>query len=222
MRSIAVTMYHGVRESRSARRVALALAVLVLAWLGGFAWFVHRAARPVSAPPVADGIVVLTGGADRVRAGLLLLAAHRADHLLVSGIGGHAGFASLARHAGIDPAPLATRVTLGRGATSTRGNAAEIAAWARANGLHSLIVVTAFYHMPRALTEIARALPDVTLYPAPVYPTPLSPNGAEESPTGLRLLADEYTKYIATALGLSALGPSTPPLLSAAQPGGGA
>lgn len=215
-------MYRGARESRAARPVFLALAVLVLAWLGGFAWFAHRAARPTPAPPVADGIAVLTGGADRVRAGLLLLAANRAERLLVSGIGGHAGFAALAHHAGIDPGPLAARVTLGRGATSTRGNAAEIAAWAQANAVHSLIVVTAFYHMPRALAEIARALPAVTLYPAPVYPTPLSPADAEESLGGLRLLADEYTKYLATTVGLSALGPSAPPRLSAAQPGGGA
>ncbi len=190
----------------------LTLAALALAWLGGFAWFVHRADRPDPAPPIADGIAVLTGGADRVRAGLLLLAAHRADRLLVSGIGGHAGFTALARHAGIDPGPLAAQVTLGRGATSTRGNAAEIAAWARANGLHSLIVVTAFYHMPRALTEISRALPDVTLYPASV-----SPASAEESLAGLRLLADEYVKYLATKVDLSAFGPSAPPRLSPAH-----
>ena len=222
MRSFACTMYRGARESRTARPMVLGLAILVVAWLGGFAWFVHRTARLAPAPPVADGIAVLTGGADRVRAGLLLLAANRAERLLVSGIGGHAGFAALARHAGIDPGPLAARVTLGRGATSTRGNAAEIAAWARTNAVHSLIVVTAFYHMPRALAEIASALPGVTLYPAPVYPSPLSSADTEESLNGLRLLADEYSKYLATTVGLSALGPAAPPLLSAAQPGGGA
>ena len=36
--------------------------------------------------------------------------------------------------------------------------------------MHSLIVVTAGYHMPRALAELRRALPDVTLYPVPVQP----------------------------------------------------
>jgi len=212
VRSLACTVYRSARHTRTVRPLLLVLAVLVLAWLGGFAWFVHRADRPDPAPPVADGIAVLTGGADRVRSGLLLLAEHRADRLLVSGIGGHAGFTALAQHAGIDPAPLAAQVTLGRGATSTRGNAAEIAAWARANELHSLIVVTAFYHMPRALAEIGRALPDVTLYPASV-----SPADAEETLTGLRLLADEYMKFLATKLDLSAFGPSAPPLLSPAH-----
>lgn len=216
MRSLACTVYRGARQTRTMRPVLLVFAVLALAWLGGFAWFVHRAAHPDPSPPVADGIAVLTGGADRVRAGLLLLAEHRANRLLVSGIGGHAGFVTLARHAGVDPAPLAAQVTLGRGATSTRGNAAEIAAWARANGLHSLIVVTAFYHMPRALAEIGRALPDMTLYPASV-----SPAGAEESLTALRLLADEYMKYLAAKVDLSAFGPSAPPALSPARSGAG-
>ncbi|HJS88024.1 MAG TPA: YdcF family protein, partial [Acetobacteraceae bacterium] len=119
-----------------------------------------------------------------------------------------------ARAAGLDPAPLAQRVTLGSGAASTHGNAEEIAAWARANRLRSLIVVTAFYHMPRALAEIGRALPDVTLYPASV-----SPARAGDGIGGVRLLAEEYTKYLGAELGLTALAPGPPPRLSAAERG---
>ncbi|MEO8716314.1 MAG: YdcF family protein [Acetobacteraceae bacterium] len=206
MTALAPTLARGVRRGSTARRVLVVLAVLVLAWAGGFAWFIHRAARQSPQPATADGIAVLTGGADRVRAGLRLLEDRPAARLLVSGIGGHAAFRTLARQAGVDPAPLAARVTLGRGAISTRGNADEIAAWARARGLHSLIVVTAFYHMPRALAEIGRVLPDVALYPASV-----SPSSAEASP---RLLVEEYMKYVATELGLAGLAPSHPPVLS--------
>jgi uncharacterized SAM-binding protein YcdF (DUF218 family) len=195
------------------RRRALAVAgAAALAWLAGFAWFLSRVGQPLSAPPPAEGIVALTGGAERVRAGLLLLADHRADRLLVTGIGGHAGLRDLARVAGLDPAPLAGRVTLGTGAASTRGNAEETAAWARANGLRSLIVVTAAYHMPRALAEISRALPDVALYPASV-----SPPRASERLGGVRLLAGEYTKYLGAELGLTALLPGPPPRLSGAE-----
>ena len=43
----------------------------------------------------------------------------------------------------------------------TRGNAAETAEWARAHQVRSLIVVTSAYHMPRALAELGRDLPDV-------------------------------------------------------------
>ncbi len=197
---------------RLRRRVLAVLGGAALAWLAGFAWFVLRVGQSPVAPPAADGIVALTGGAERVRAGLLLLSDRRAEHLLVTGIGGHAGFRDLAREAGLDPGPLANRVTLGSGAASTRGNADEIAAWARANGLHSLIVVTASYHMPRALAEISRALPDVALYPAGV-----SPPRAGEWFGRARLLAEEYTKYLGAELGLTALAPGPPPRLSAAD-----
>ena len=172
-----------------------ALAVLALLWLAGFAWFLRLAERAPPSPPHADAIVALTGGAGRVEAALRLLAEGRARIALVSGVGGAAEFASLARRAGVDPA-LGARVTLGRAALTTRGNAAETAAWVRANDAHSLLVVTAFYHMPRALAELARAMPGVALYPAPV--------AAEAS---WRLLAGEYTKFLAAELGLTEFGP---------------
>jgi uncharacterized SAM-binding protein YcdF (DUF218 family) len=84
----------------------------------------------------------------------------------------------------------------------TAENATETADWVRANGLQSLIVVTAGYHMKRALTEMARVLPDVTLYPAPVVPP-----GLRNAPRlrALRLLAGEYTKWLAAEVGLSRL-----------------
>lgn len=212
MRWLAWILGRGMRRQALTRRALSVAAVLVLLWLGGFAWFVHRATRDEPPPPRADGIVVLTGGAGRIRHGLRLLSEHKADRLLVTGIGGHAGLAALARHAGVDPTPLASQVTLGRGAQSTHGNASEIAAWARENGLHSLIVVTAFYHMPRALAEIGTALPDVALYPSPV-----TPSGADEDAAGPRLLLEEYMKYLATKLGLSTLKPAAPPLLATAH-----
>jgi uncharacterized SAM-binding protein YcdF (DUF218 family) len=110
---------------------------------------------------------VLTGGARRVEAGLALLAAEPQARLIVSGVGRETEWADLARLAGADPA-LGPRVTLGRAAASTRGNAAEIAAWARANRLGRLRIVTADYHMPRALLELRRALPEAVLLADPV------------------------------------------------------
>ena len=188
------------RTRRLASPLAL-LAVLALAWVAGFVWFVQAAWVTTEPPAAADGIVALTGGAERVETALKLLAEGRAQVLLISGVGGAAEFAELARRAGVDPA-LHSRVTLGRTATTTRGNAAETADWARANHLASLIVVTAGYHMPRALAELSRAMPGLTLYPAPVLPPALRQFGF----TALRLLAGEYSKWLATKAGLSALG----------------
>lgn len=171
---------------------------LTTAWLLGFAWFVHEARSPTETPPHADGIVVLTGGADRVAAGLRLLEAGAADRLLISGVGRAAEFPELAHRAGVDKT-LAPRVALGRLAGDTRGNASETSDWVLAHHIKSLIVVTAGYHMPRALAELRRRLPDIALIPVRVQPPGMRDI---KDPTSWRLLAGEYTKFLAAELGL--------------------
>ena len=90
---------------------------------------------------------------------------------------------------------------MGRYAASTRGNGVETAAWAEQNHISSLIVVTAGYHMPRALAELRQALPAVQLFPLPVGG---GDHGFLQKGVSLRLEAAEYTKYLLTASGLSA------------------
>ena len=191
------------RRRGTARALAIGLCAVLLAVGLGFASFVQNAGRTAPAPAHADGIVAFTGGADRVETALRLLADRRGDKLLLSGVGGGAELADLAPRAGIDPLPFASRVTLGRTATTTRGNAEETAAWARANDLHSLLVVTAAYHMPRALAELGRALPDVALYALPA----VSAERAGAASLPLRLMAEEYMKYLAARIGLTAVFP---------------
>lgn len=176
----------GARHPSVLFAVALAM-VLALLWAAGFVWFVHAAVLSAPPPPLADGIVALTGGADRIETALRLLAEGRAQLLLVSGVGPTAEFGTLARRAGVNPA-LRDRVTLGRAAVTTRGNASETAEWVRDNTIRTLIVVTATYHMPRALAELSRAVPEVTLYPVPVLPPAL--RRSHDAAT-LRLLAGE-------------------------------
>jgi uncharacterized SAM-binding protein YcdF (DUF218 family) len=187
----------------TARRITSLLAILSVAGLlilaAGFVWFVAVAQEAGPPPPHAGGIVVLTGGAERVETGLRLLANGQADLLLISGVAHAAALPELARRADLDAATLAPHVTLGRNATSTLGNAGETADWVQAHGISSLIVVTAGYHMPRALLELGRALPGVRLYPVRVQPP-----GMRE-PGMLRLLAAEYVRLIAAACGLSHL-----------------
>ncbi|MDE2580975.1 MAG: YdcF family protein [Rhodospirillales bacterium] len=199
-----------------ARVLARGLALAAVLWLAGFAWFVWLATRPAPPRAHAQGIVALTGGADRVRTALHLLAAGDAARLLVSGIGGGADLADLGRRAGFDPAPLAPRITLGRGAGSTFGNAEEAAAWVQAAHLKSLILVTAFYHMPRAEIEFRRALPQVRLVPWPVHPPGMRRLDGLGSWAGLRLMGEEYAKFVFAGLGLSALFPGPPPRLTPA------
>lgn len=168
-----------------------------LCWGGGFVLFDHWARQREAMPPAADGIVTLTGGADRIEAALRLLADGRAPLLLVSGVGRGVDAAELARRVPLTPDQVA-QVTLGRVATTTAENAVETARWARENGVRSLIVVTAGYHMPRALLEIGRALPGVSLYPVPVQP-PAMRRGMEL--TTVRMMASEFDKYLFVRLG---------------------
>jgi hypothetical protein len=62
--------------------------------------------------------------------------------------------------------------------------------------------------MPRALTEIERAAPDLTLYPMPVTPHALTIPDAAARVMRVRLMAEEYVKFIAASLDLTALLPA--------------
>ncbi|MFC7690326.1 YdcF family protein [Paeniroseomonas aquatica] len=181
---------------------ALALAALV----AGFGAFLVLAGRDPAEPTRhTDGIAVLTGGAERVETGLRLLREGRADRLLVSGVHPQVTLADVARLAALEPEPLAGRVALGPRATSTRGNAAEIAEWARGAQLRSLRVVTAGYHMPRALLELRRTLPEVALVAHPVVPARLRDPAAGGQPRTWSLLAGEYLKFLAAWAGVPGL-----------------
>ena len=177
------------------------VALLVFLWGAGFAIFlgVVLTSAPPNPLPIADGIVALTGGDDRVAAGLALLAAHEAPLLLISG----AGQGTYLGDFTADDAAAATRyasaITLGHMADTTHGNALEAADWVHAHHLHSLIIVTADYHLPRAMLEMSNALPGITLIPVPVRPPAM--RRLLTLPT-LRLLAGEYTKYLAVRAGL--------------------
>ncbi len=185
----------------------LSVCAAALVWLAGFTLFEYDARRAVAPPPLADGIVALTGGADRIETALRLFADGRAPRLLVSGLGHGADLNEILRRLPVDPASLANQITLGRVATDTVGNAAETAAWARQNGLRSIIVVTAGYHMARALREIARELPGVELRAYPVRPPALR---SPDDLATLRLLASEYDKLLAVWFGLNRLLPKGP------------
>ena len=196
-------------KRRRLLRLASPLALALVAWCLGFAWFVQRIHRPYDPPPRADGIVVLTGGADRIQTAMRLLEEDRATRLLVSGAGPGVDLADLAHLSGLHAAPLIGRVTLGHAATSTRGNALETAAWVGRHDIHSLIVVTAFYHMPRALMELHRVMTGVALYPLPVRPPGLT--GRDGRMLALRLEVAEFTKFLIARSGVSMFSPGLAP-----------
>lgn len=182
------------------RSIATLALLSLLAFLAGFLWFLFHAGAEAAGPPRrTDGIAVLTGGADRVETGLRLLRDGQAERLLISGVHPGATLAELDLPLDFDRRALAPRITLGRKATSTRGNAEEVAAWAQDYRLRSIRVVTAGYHMPRALLELRRALPQAELVPHPVVPARLRGNDAVAKLRTWSLLVREYGKLLYAA-----------------------
>ena len=181
------------------RPVAMGLVAMLVLWLGlvgGFAVFMERAwMRETGSEAPSAAIAVLTGGPERVETGLGLLLLREDGRLIVSGVGPESGLAELARRAGLEAADVAGRTALGREATSTRGNAREVAAWARAAGMREITVVTAGFHMPRALLELRRAMPEGAFRPHPVPPFVARPVP----------MLREYLKLLGAGLGLSVL-----------------
>jgi uncharacterized SAM-binding protein YcdF (DUF218 family) len=190
-------------RSSWARRLLELAASLVLAlalfWLVGLWRFAtSMPTEIVDQDRVTDAIVVLTGGRLRLDSGLALLAAGKAKKLFVSGVHPGVDIAELLRatHQSVDNIPCC--IELGHSADNTVGNARETAEWMKAQGFHSLRLVTANYHMARSLIEFSRAMPDAEIVPNPVFPEILEAPNWWLSPGAVNLIVGEYNKYLVT------------------------
>lgn len=183
-------------------RVLGAVAVAGLsAYVGGFLVFADAIANAHPPErPRADGIVALTGGAQRIEDAAALLGQGSGERLLITGLNEQTTGGALAGRSRTLANLLRCCVDLDYEAQDTRGNAAETGEWARKRGYDSLIVVTSAYHMPRSLAEIGDELPEVELVPYPVNPDARDYSRWESNPEIFRLLLTEYTKYIVTRL----------------------
>jgi uncharacterized SAM-binding protein YcdF (DUF218 family) len=180
--------------------VGVALSLVVF----GFVLFANAVMRePELQYAQADGIVVLTGGQTRIAEAARLLQDGRGQRLLISGVNQKIGRPSLAKISGIDEKTFNCCVDLGYAALNTIGNADETRRWAEALGYDRLIVVTASYHMPRSLAELARAMPKIELLPHPVAPEGLKHKVWWLDPTTTRLLVSEYVKFLPAAVRLA-------------------
>lgn len=195
-------MRRGARGPHWIARLSLALlllAVIVAGW--DFAAFVARVGR-LRTPddmPRADAVVVLTGAPGRIAHAVDLVARGAGARLLVSGVHPDISEADLRGSQGGSAAIWECCVDLGRQATSTLENADETAEWVRAHGYRRLILVTSDYHVPRALVELSRALPEVEFLPWPVR-TGIDPNRAWSEPRAFRQVFLEWAKYRTTLL----------------------
>ena len=182
---------------RLGRFTFLVLCLAIGSFGMGFLWFLHLVERAEEMPARnADGIVALTGGPFRINDALDLLAAGRGKRLLISGVNPLTRPGEISRLVPEHQRWFTCCVDIDHSATNTIGNAIETRRWAKARDFRSLIVVTANFHMPRALTELQHELPEVALVPYPVVSDKVRVDAWWENPETARLLFLEYLKYI--------------------------
>lgn len=186
-------------------RMLLRVALVIVIGLGaGFLWFAATLNGNRPPEPRADAIIALTGGEERIDVALSLLTNGSGGRLLISGVGSTVTADDIAERTGRSRSWFDCCVDLGWSARDTKGNALEAAAWIRTYGYRKVLVVTAHYHMPRALLELSAAVPDVELIPYPVSPHGVRLDAWWSDPATFKVLAGEYLKFIASLARLGA------------------
>ena len=197
---LAPTVRHLTRELWGAvRRIAITGAALFVLCVVGFIWFAARPAPENESAPT-DAIVVLTGGSLRLQSGMDLLRDGKGRKLFVSGVNQQVDLDELLQVSGNARDWASCCTALGHGADNTLGNARETAQWMRQQGFSSLRLVTAWYHMPRSLLELDRAMPEIEIIAHPVFPEEVSQENWWASHSTVLLLASEYGKYLGALL----------------------
>jgi uncharacterized SAM-binding protein YcdF (DUF218 family) len=180
---------------RTLRRIAMASAVVFVSLAGGFVGFLSRP-LPENQAISTDAIVVLTGGPLRLQSGMDLLRDGKGRKLFVSGVNQQVDLDALLRISGNAPDWASCCTAVGHDADNTLGNARETAQWMRQQGFKSLRLVTAWYHMPRSLLELDRAMPEIVIIAHPVFPDELTQEHWWLSSGAVLLLTGEYAKYL--------------------------
>jgi uncharacterized SAM-binding protein YcdF (DUF218 family) len=213
----------GDRPSRSARRLTKAAVFISLfafvSFIGGFVAFVANIERSEpKAIPSADGIVALTGGPERIADAVTWLSEGRGQRLLISGVDSQTPLERVAREIPTLKAWMHCCIDVDRQARNTVGNALETGRWVANRGYKSLVIVTSSHHMPRALVEFRRRMPDVMLIPAPVVTERLRALDIWRDPALAKTLGHEYGKYIFAYVRARLTGPLRSDDMTASHP----
>ena len=166
--------------------------------LAGFITFAFKVERQtIQLDKKADGMIVLTGGADRIPDAIELFSKGHASRMLITGVNPGITRAEIGR---LNPKYrdlIECCVDLGYEALNTSGNAREARRWTEENAIRqSLIVVTSNYHMPRALAELHDSLPDLELVPYPVVSGKMRDSTWWQSSQAMRLMSSEFLKHM--------------------------
>ena len=181
-------------------RILVVIFTLLALWLAGLYGFTRNMTdtAPVT-PSSRDAIVVLTGGSNRLETGFDLLDRQIGKKLFISGVYRGVEVKELIKLWSAEKKDaMQCCVVLGFEADNTFGNAKETVEWMRRENYTTMYLVTANYHLKRALLAFRIVGPDIDVAPYPVSPKGLDIQNWWRDKTYRSLVIREYMKYLAS------------------------
>lgn len=166
-----------------------------LIWIGGFIIFDQYIHQVSNNNDKTDAIVVLTGGRNRISQALKLFNQNMAEFLIISGVSSNVTLNQIEKQNNVIIAKPLGKVIIGKEATTTYQNAIEVSEAIRRNNIHSVRLVTSYYHMPRSKAEILAHNPELKVVSHPVYSEKVSKKWWKRW-NSFCLIASEYNKFM--------------------------
>ena len=155
----------------------------------------------------SPNIVILTGGANRIKDGLKIIEAFKNSKninykILVSGTGMGFTKSSLKKKLGpnFNSQLIQCCIDLDDVSKNTLTNAIETFKWTSKNDIKEFILITSNYHMPRAILEFKNVMPNLKIYTHAITPKKHDIENWLSSFQTFSLVFTEYCKFIIAAL----------------------
>lgn len=155
----------------------------------------------------STNIVILTGGANRIKDGLKIIQDFKNSKninykILVSGTGIGFTKSSLKKKLGpnFNSQLIQCCIDLDGVSKNTLTNASETFKWANKNDIKEFILITSNYHMPRAILEFKNVMPNLKIYTYAITPKKHNIKNWLSSYQTFSLVFTEYCKFIIAGL----------------------
>ena len=155
----------------------------------------------------SSNIVILTGGANRIKDGLKIIddfdtSKKNNFKILVSGTGRGFSKSSLKKQLGpnFNPNLIECCIELDSISKNTYTNASETFKWSKKNNIKEFVLITSNYHMPRAFLEFKNRMPDFKIHTFTITPTKHIIENWLNSYQTFSLVFKEYCKFIIASL----------------------
>ena len=155
----------------------------------------------------SPNIVILTGGANRIKDGLKIIQDFKNSKninykILVSGTGVGFTKSSLKKKLGpnFNSKLIQCCIDLDGISKNTSTNAIETFKWASKNDIKEFILITSNYHMPRAILEFKNVMPNLKIYTYAITPKKHDIENWLSSFQTFSLVFTEYCKFIIAGL----------------------